>query len=203
MHFVNFSSQTTAAVLAVALLAACEPKPPEPRAADAATALRATAVAETSTAAIILNDAPVQSTPPPPGDAGWSALEPGQDEESLAGLRGSVGKYPYDDTNYLEHGVLADRLRALLGAHYPQFLANMRTVSPLTEAGGLWYVTGNRPHAGGAEVAAVVIDPRRNALRVWLLSGGASREFVDPPTARIAWPVEVQTLRRNLGQAGE
>lgn len=195
MPSVNFSFQTAVAVAAALLLAACEPKPPEPKAALAA-ALPAAEAVTAVTAAVIMQDEPVP-VPPVPALTGAAAQEP------LASLQESVGKYPYDDVNYLEQGVLAARLRALLGERYPLLLANMRTVSPLTEAGGLWFITGNRPHEGGADAAAVVIDPRQNALRVWLLSAGKSSEFVDPPLARIPWPKDVQTMQQNLRQPAQ
>ena len=190
MPFVMYSPLRVAAVAAALLLAACEPKPPEPKAA-----LAALPVADAVTAAVILRDAPVP-VPPVPALAEAPA-------ESLASLRDSVGKYPYDETNYLEQGVLAARLRALLGERYPLLLANMRTVSPLAEADGLWFITGNRPHEGGAEAAAVVIDPRQNALRVWLLSAGQSHEFVDPPMASIPWPKDVRTMLQNHGRPAQ
>lgn len=191
MPSVIVSLRTTVAVAAVLLLAACEPKPPEPKTSlPAAEAVEAVTAA---TAAVILQDAPV---PPLP------ALE-AFEQEPLSSLQDLVGKYPYDDINYLEQGVLAARLRALLGERYPLLLANMRTVSPLTADGGLWFITGNRPHEGGAEAAAVVIDPRQNALRVWLLSAGRSHEFIDPPSAVIPWPKEVQTLLRNQGRPAQ
>ena len=164
-----------AALLATVLLAACEPKPPEPKTAN---------LSGGAQAAVILPDAPALATE-------------AAAQQSLASLRDAIGNYPYDETNYLEQGVLAARLRALLGERYPLLLSNLRTVSALTEADGLWFITGNRSHEGGVEAAAVVIDPRQNALRVWLLNAGRSQEFVDPPTAQIPWPKDVQTLLQN------
>lgn len=210
MRFAFISCQTLIAVAAAGLLAACEPKPPAPKAAHAAPAGSVPAMAGTihaspmplstadvsATAAVILSDKPVPKSPAAdaPATAG-APLEP------LSSLSASVGQYPYDADNYLEQGVLAARLRALLGTDYPVLLANMRTVSPLTAADGLWYITGNRPHEGGVEAAAVVIDPRQNALRVWLINAGQSQEFIDPPGAQIPWPQEVQTLIKNQRKA--
>jgi len=210
MRFVFLSCQTALAVAAVGLLAACEPKPPVPKAVSVPSVVSAPALAGTihaapvplntadvsATAAVILNDKPVPKTP-----AADTPATAGAPLESLASLADSVGQYPYDGDNYLEQGVLAARLRALLGEDYPILLANMRTVSPLAAADGLWYVTGNRPHEGGVEAAAVVIDPRQNALRVWLLNAGQSQEFIDPPTAKIPWPRDVQTLIKNQRRA--
>ena len=210
MRFVFLSCQAALAVIAAGLLAACEPKPPVPKAVHAPAGVAAPAMAGTihatpvplttadvsATAAVILSDKPVPTSPAAnaPATAG-APLEP------LASLSESVGQYPYDADNYLEQGVLAARLRALLGTQYPLLLANMRTVSPLTAADGLWYITGNRPHEGGVEAAAVVIDPRQNALRVWLLNAGQVQEFIDPPAAQIPWPKDVQTLIKNQRKA--
>ena len=171
--------------------------PPVPKAAHAATVPGAPVPLTTqdvsATAAVILKDKPV----PAQADAAHVPATAGAPLEPLLSLADSVGKYPYDGDNYLEQGVLAARLRALLGERYPVLLANMRTVSPLTSAGGLWFITGNRPHEGGVEAGAVVIDPRANALRVWLLNAGQSEEFIDPPAAVVPWPKDVQTMIGN------
>ncbi|WP_200843667.1 hypothetical protein [Pantoea sp. 18069] len=197
------SLQTAVALAAAGLLCACEPKPPVPKAAHAAGTLAAPVPLTTedvsATAAVILKDQPV---PMQPG-ASEAPASAGAPLEPLASLADSVGKYPYDGENYLEQGVLAARLRALLGDRYPLLLANMRTVSPLTADAGLWFITGNRPHEGGVEAGAVVIDPRTNALRVWLLNAGHSEEFIDPPAAVVPWPKDVQTLIDNQRRNGQ
>lgn len=203
MRFVFLSVQTAVALAAAGLLSACEPKPPVPKAAHAATVPGAPVPLTTqdvsATAAVILKDKPV----PAQADAAQVPATAGAPLEPLLSLADSVGKYPYDGDNYLEQGVLAARLRALLGERYPVLLANMRTVSPLTSAGGLWFITGNRPHEGGVEAGAVVIDPRANALRVWLLNAGQSEEFIDPPAAVVPWPKDVQTMIGNQRRSGQ
>lgn len=119
-----------------------------------------------------------------------STAKPG--EAGLDSLAEYLGKYPYDSTNYLEQGVLADRLKALLGPRYPTLLINMRTVGALTKEGDVWSIVGLRPHQGGEEMGAVVIDPARNALRVWLLNDGQQSDFSDAAGADIAWPDQVR-----------
>lgn len=120
---------------------------------------------------------------------------------SLSDLQPYVGTYPSDSNmSFLEQGVLADRLKPLLGKDYATLLANMRTVSPLTAAPAStgqaprWYITGNRPHEGGKEMAAVVVDPAQNAVRVWMLHHGQVQVYQDPPQADVPWPPEVATL---------
>lgn len=113
-------------------------------------------------------------------------------EPGLDSLAEYLGKYPYDGTNYLEQGVLAERLKALLGTSYPTLLINMRTVGPLTKEGDVWSIVGLRPHQGGEEMGAIVIDPARNALRVWLLTDGKQTDFSDAAGVDIAWPSQVQ-----------
>ncbi|MDR0226643.1 MAG: hypothetical protein LBI66_09495 [Burkholderiaceae bacterium] len=119
-------------------------------------------------------------------------------EPGLDSLAEYLGKYPYDGTNYLEQGVLADRLKALLGASYPTLLSNMRTVGPLNRDGDAWSIVGLRPHQGGEEMGAVVIDPARNALRVWLLTDGQQSDFSDAGGPDIAWPEQVQKTLANV-----
>ena len=118
--------------------------------------------------------------------------------EGLASLQQYVGTYPSDNTtSFLEQGVLADRLKQLLGADYANFLLNMRTVGPLTQVGTQWFITGNRPHEGGMEEAALVIDAPQNAIRVWMLHDGKVKEWIDPAGAQVPWPQDVQTMIDN------
>lgn len=163
--------------LAVAgTLAACEPSSPKPESAATPPAAGTEAVAAAPAAS-----APQQGSASP-----------------LASLRAHVGAYPHDgQVNFLEQGALAERLQQLLGKDYPTLLANMRTVGPLTEDQGRWFITGNRPHEGGAEAAAIVVDAAQNAVRVWMLHEGAAREFLDPQGAAVPWPQDVQTLLDN------
>lgn len=116
----------------------------------------------------------------------------------LAELKPYVGAYPSDsNVSFLEEGVLAERLKRLLGPDYSTLLMNLRTVSPLMDDAGRWFITGNRPHEGGVEEAAVVVDSAQNAVRVWMLHGGQVREWVDPAGAQVPWPKDVQTMLDN------
>lgn len=116
----------------------------------------------------------------------------------LAELKPYVGAYPSDsNVSFLEEGVLAERLKRLLGPDYSTLLMNLRTVSPLMDDAGRWFITGNRPHEGGVEEAAVVVDSAQNAVRVWMLHGGQVREWVDPAGAQVPWPQDVQTMLDN------
>ncbi len=177
-------------VLGAAMLAltACDPRSPSVPAPKAASA----AAPGTAQAAIVepaSADALRQTRLPSTAKAG----EPGLD--SLAEY---VGKYPYDGINYLEQGVLADRLKALLGNRYPTLLSNMRTVGPLTREGEVWSIVGLRPHQGGEEMGAVVIDPARNALRVWLLNDGRQDDVTDVSGPDIPWPEQVRKTLANI-----
>ncbi|MEX8193186.1 hypothetical protein [Comamonas guangdongensis] len=119
-------------------------------------------------------------------------------EESLDSLKPLEGKYRWDGVDYLQQGVLAGRLKALVGVQYDTLLKNLQTLGPLEPAAGLLYVMGNRQHQGGEEMAAVVIDPVRNGLRVWLLSEGKQTVFTDVDGAEIPWPSDVETMFRNI-----
>jgi hypothetical protein len=121
-----------------------------------------------------------------------------QGEESLGSLKTLEGKYRWDGVDYLQQGVLAGRLKALVGEQYDTLLKNLQTVGPLEPQGELFYVLGNRQHQGGEEMAAVVIDPVRNGLRVWLLSEGKQTMFTDVDGAEISWPSAVETTFRNI-----
>ena len=160
---------TICLITVAGVLAACEPAaPPMPKA----------------------EPAPAPSAKP--ADAATDAVH------GLGALKTYVGTYPSDsNVSFLEQGVLADRLKTMLGKEYPTLLANLRTVGPLTDDAGRWFITGNRPHEGGTEAAAVVVDAAQNAVRVWMLHEGKVSEFVDPMNASIPWPKDVQTMVDN------
>ena len=156
-------------VVAVWALTGCEPTQPKP-------------VAQYATPA--LPTAALQGTP---------VASPA----TLAGLRRLVGSYPGERTDYLRQGALAQRLQRLLGDDYLVLLTNLGTSGPLVQDGELLYITGNKPHEGGDEQAAVVVDPAQNALRVWLVHAGQERDWHDPASITLDWPRDVRTLQNN------
>lgn len=158
-----------ALVLAGGLLAACD-KAPAP----------ATPVAAPEVPAATSEAAPAAAPAP----------------SSLEGLRAQVGHYRSDGVDFLRQGPLAERLQALLGADYEVVLTNLDTSGPLEQEGELLYISGNKPHEGGEEQAAVVIDLAQNALRVWLLHAGQMQDKQDP-AATVAWPSSVQAQLDN------
>ena len=121
-------------------------------------------------------------------------------DAELKTLVTKIGKYPQDG-NYLQQGVLADRLRALLDSRYSMVLKNLQTVSPLTKEGDVWTIVGNRQHQGGTDAAAVVIDPVRNGLRVWLMRNGKQTSYTDLAQETIDWPPSVSKTMANAAPA--
>jgi len=84
-----------------------------------------------------------------------------------------------------------------MGDDYGVLLTNLGTSGPLVQEGDLLYITGNKPHEGGDEQAAVVVDPAQNALRVWLVHAGQERDWRDPASITLDWPRDVRTMRSN------
>ena len=157
----------TAAMALFGALLGCEPAPPKP---------------------VAQNDAPVLAT------ASLRAA-PVASPATLKNLEALVGSYPGERTDYLREGALAVRLQQLLGDSYPVVLRNLGTSGPLTREGDLIYITGNRPHRGGEEAAAIAIDTQRNALRVWLLHAGKTQDMTDPVASHVEWPHDVQMMQ--------
>lgn len=114
--------------------------------------------------------------------ADWSSLE------------ASVGRYPAD-VNLYGQGPLVAPLQQLLGERFARFKANMQVSGPLSRAGGLLYVTGNKPHEGGEEAGYLLVDPATRQIEVGLWEGGklnvyrSGADLPDPP--------DVQTMIRN------
>lgn len=189
----------TAAVLAATgILAACEPAPPAPKASEAAPAPSTLPAPTTAAVQGLGGDAAMVAQSAEKADSLPSHAQPTTEASPLGALKQYVGTYPSDsNVSFLEQGVLADRLKQLLGKEYATLLSNLRTVSPLSEDAGRWVITGNRPHEGGTEAAAVVVDAAKNAVRVWMLHEGKITEYQDPRHIDIPWPQDVQTMLDN------
>ena len=95
---------------------------------------------------------------------------------------------------------LSKRLNALLGAAMPQFLENMKVQSPLMKDGGVFYVTGNKPHQGGMDTAVFVADPVSDTLEVILFVNGARKDFKEDGRD-VALPADVVTFIDNLAKS--
>lgn len=190
----NFVSTAAVALAAAALLVACDKtKAPSPtaaaedvRAAAAAAAAPPAAMAQIEEAATVS----IEEVRVP------HVAKDG--EPSLDSLRPLQGKYRWDGVDYVKDGVLAQRLKTLMGHQYDTLLNNLQALGPLEPSADLLYVMGNRQHQGGEEMAAVVIDPVRNGLRVWLLSEGRQTVFTDVDGADIPWPSAVENMLRNI-----
>ena len=195
----NFVSAAAFALAAAALMTACDKtKAPSPTAAAAAAAAAAPPDAMPQTqepaATVQIEEAATVSieevrVPHVAKDG----------EPSLDSLKPLQGKYRWDGVDYVKDGVLAQRLKTLMGgSQYETLLKNLQALGPLEPSAGLLYVMGNRQHQGGEEMAAVVIDPVRNGLRVWLLSEGRQTVFTDVDGADIPWPSAVENMLRNI-----
>lgn len=191
---------TALMLCAAGVLAACEPSTPAPKMNTAGAAPAGApapsapldAVQGLGADAATVAASADQAAQAPSGPAQAPSASP------LSELRSYVGTYPSDsNVSFLEQGVLAERLKLMLGKDYATLLSNMRTVSPLQEDAGRWFITGNRPHEGGKEAGAVVVDAQRNAVRVWMLHEGQVKEFQDPSHVSVPWPKDVQTLLSN------
>ncbi len=174
-----FLARGAVCAAALALLAACGDKPAgQPAPAPAAPV-----------------SAPAAAPAPEPGASTPAAAA---SSATLPGTEAVVGRYPHEGVDYLRQGALAERLRTLLGPQpYATLLDNLQVSGPLSREGDLWFITGNRPHEGDSEQAAIAYDARANALRVWLRHAGQEQEFVDPPGAQVAWPQGIRTLLDN------
>ena len=106
-----------------------------------------------------------------------------------------VGRYR-SDGDFLQQGLMAERLRQLTGDRYPIVLRNLQVAGPLRKDGQVYYVSGNRQHEGGINAAAVALDASSQTLRVWLLHEGRAIVMEDPG-AQFDWPAEVKVAIQN------
>ena len=196
---------TICLITGAGVLAACEPAaPPLPKAEPRATPSAKPADAATDAVHGLGADAALVAESAQNAQALPSHAQPSADAAPLGELKQYVGTYPSDsNVSFLEQGVLAERLKQMLGKDYSTLLANLRTVSPLSEEGERWFITGNRPHEGGTEAAAVVVDAAKNAVRVWMLHEGKVTEYRDPSHIDVPWPAEVQVMLDNQKSAAK
>lgn len=112
-------------------------------------------------------------------------------------LQTQVGNYPVGGADFLRAGPLAERLRGLLGlANYNVLLDNLQVSGPLRQDGSMLYITGNRPHDGSTESAAVVVHAATDTVRVWLLTGGEEWDVQDQGTPKTL-PADVAKMMEN------
>ncbi|TJZ69001.1 hypothetical protein [Chitiniphilus eburneus] len=107
-----------------------------------------------------------------------------------------VGQYPRDIGLFSEVSPITPELKKLLGAKLETFRANMGTQGPLSREQVL-YVTGNKPHQGGDEMAYLLIDTAQRRLEVGLVEHGRLTVYASPGEA-LARPKDVQTMLSNL-----
>ncbi|WP_426304561.1 hypothetical protein ACN9MJ_17085 [Acidovorax facilis] len=114
-----------------------------------------------------------------------------------ANLQTQVGNYPVGGSDFLRAGPLAERLQGLLGlANYNLLLDNLQVSGPLRQDGAMLYITGNRPHEGGTEAAAIVVHSATDSVRVWLLTGGEEWDVQDQGAPKTL-PADVATMMEN------
>ncbi|MBF5006608.1 hypothetical protein [Diaphorobacter caeni] len=186
-------------------LGACDSKNSQDQSGGASSsAAQASAAQGEAIGPVIEASTPTVATPPAPSVAEQiHAYKASPGEAALDSLRPFLGKNPNEGTDYLRQGILAERMKKLLGDRYDAVLKNLETVGPLTKEGGRWSIVGNRQHQGGKEVAAVVIDPGRNGLRVWLLSNGQQTTYTDLGEGHvIPWTPDVKKVMANAPGGG-
>ncbi|WCM86902.1 hypothetical protein [Acidovorax sp. NCPPB 3576] len=111
-----------------------------------------------------------------------------------ASVQAQVGRLPSDGTDFLRTGPMAVRIKELLGpVNAPELLKNMAVSTPLRQEGGLLYITGRRSQQPDAQAAAVVVDPSRDAMRVWLQTGDEEWDVQDAG-APIPLPADVRKV---------
>ena len=128
---------------------------------------------------------------------------------ALAGVpHGEFGSAPLDELNRFkgayphtvrlwDEPMLRKRLEGLLGTSMKAFLVNMNVQSPLMNDGGVFYVTGNKPHQGGLDNAIFLADPASDTLAVILYVKGARQDFKEGGRD-VALPAEVVTMIGNM-----
>ncbi|WP_311231113.1 hypothetical protein [Acidovorax sp. WCS2018Cala2-16] len=137
----------------------------------------------------------VPLTPAAPGaSSAKPTASPAAAANPWASVQAQVGRSPSQGDDFLRTGPMAARLKGLLGpVNYPELLQNMAVSTPLRQDGGLLYLTGRQSQQTGAPAAAVVLDPARDAMRVWLQTGDEEWDVQDAG-APVPLPADVRAV---------
>ncbi|MEC7120297.1 MAG: hypothetical protein VXW65_10390 [Pseudomonadota bacterium] len=73
------------------------------------------------------------------------------------------------------------------------FYENLGVISPLQQEKELYFLSGNKPHQGGTDMAAVVIDPIKDVINVYLQTDGKLTVLTERQQ-RLPVPKDIQTL---------
>lgn len=125
----------------------------------------------------------------PPGEFGDAPLDE---------LTRYLGSYP-EAPGMWSQPPLGPRLATLLGAKEKTFLENIRVRTPVMRDGGVFYVTGNKPHQGGLDMSIFVADPSTDTITVILFVRGVREDFKEA-SRDIALPAEVAATIANVSK---
>lgn len=115
-------------------------------------------------------------------------------EKSWQALENKVGSYPAEIGLY-QTGAVAEALRQLLGSKFAVFQQNMQVSGPLSRD-QLLFVSGNKPHEGGREMAYLLLDPPSRQLEVGLIEQGRLTVYRSGPA--LYRPAEINTMLGNI-----
>lgn len=171
--------------LALALsLAACSKQPADNAAVAAANDAVAAANAAEAAAA---NAVDASNVATPVDVSSWAALD------------SAVGKYPRD-LKLWDNSVLVAPMKALLKDDYDDFVERVQVSGPLSKEGGVFFVTGNKPHEGGSDAAYMLADPATQRIEVGIWDDGKLKAF-NSPGALLTRPRDVRTMIGNMRSA--
>lgn len=111
---------------------------------------------------------------------------------SLAYLSKHVGE---NSVSVLKTQPLQRRIIAMIGAtEYKSLIFNTDVANPLTLENNVLYFAGNAPHRGREEEGAVMIDPTKDSVQIFLLHNGNIVRGWAENHRLVAIPREVQEV---------
>ena len=120
------------------------------------------------------------------GTTGGDAARP---QTALSYLRDYEGQYPNQSDLWTKEP-LGSRLQSMLGSRFSAFQQNMQEVGPAMVEGDYLYVTGNRQNQGGDHSAVFLADLVGDNIKVWLLTNGRIKEYVEKEGQAMKLPNE-------------